>query len=192
MRLVAAVGITVLLVGGCLPAGRAVPLAPAMCGVSLQPVEAPREAIAFIEIPRGGTTKYEYDVSAGRLVADRVLPDSLGYPAAYGTFPCTLAGDGDPLDVLVLTSEPLDTASLVRVRPIGVLQMYDRGASDDKIVAVPIASPMQSVPVADQRAIARFFTIYKGPGADIQVGPWLDAQAALEILRDAVAAATPP
>jgi inorganic pyrophosphatase len=72
------------------------------------------------------------------------------------------------------------------------LQMYDRGASDDKIVAVPIASPMQSVPVADQRAIARFFTIYKGPGADIQVGPWLDAQSALEILRDAVAAATPP
>jgi len=192
MRRTAAVGIVVLLVGGCLPTGGAVPLGPALCGLSLQPVEAPREAIALIEIPRGGTTKYEFDPSTGRLVADRELPDSLGYPAAYGTFPCTLAGDGDPLDVLVLTSEPLDTASLVRVRPIGVLQMYDRGASDDKIVAVPLTSSLQSVPLADQRAIARFFSIYKGPGADIQIGPWLDAKAALEILRDAIAAATPP
>jgi inorganic pyrophosphatase len=192
MRLPAALGVTVLLVGACLPTGRAVPLAPALCGVSLQPLEAPREVIALIEIPRGGTTKYEYDASSGRLVADRELPDSLGYPAAYGTFPCTLAGDGDPLDVLVLTPEPLDTASLIRVRPIGVLQMYDRGAADDKVIAVPLTSSLKRVPLADQQAIARFFAIYKGPGADIQIGPWLNAKAAMEILRDAVAAATPP
>lgn len=189
MRHLAAVAVTVLLVG-CSPAGRAATLAPALCGVALQPLEAPAEAIALIEIPRGGTTKYEFDLGSGKLVADRELPDSLGYPAAYGTFPCTLAGDGDPLDVLVLTSEPLDTASLIRVRPIGVLEMLDRGAPDAKVVAVPIASPLQSVPLEDRQAIAHFFAIYKGPGADTQLGAWLDARAALELLRDAIAAAT--
>lgn len=192
MRLLAVISLSVLLAGACQPAGRTGALAPALCGVSLQPIEAPHEAIALIEIPRGGTTKYEYDATAGRLVADRVLPDSLGYPAAYGTFPCTLAGDGDPLDVLVLTAEPLDTASLVRVRPIGMLEMYDRGASDAKVIAVPLASPLQAVPMADQQAIAHFFSIYKGPGADIEIGRWRDAKAALEFLRDAIAAATPP
>lgn len=181
-----------LLIGGCLPAGGVEPLAPALCGVALQPREAPREAIALIEGPRGGTTQYAYDASAGRLVVERELPDSLSIPAALGTLPCTLASSGTPLGVLVLTPEPLDTAALIRVRPIAMLQMYDRGTSDDKIIAVPLASQQQRVSLDDQRAIARFFSLYKGPDAEVQIGEWLDAKAALELLRDAIASATPP
>lgn len=166
-------------------------LSPALCELGRQPEQAPRQALVLVEIPAGGREKLEMDYRTGRLAVDRVLPDSLGYPAAYGTFPCTLAGDGDPLDVLVLTDSLLQPGSTLLVRPVGVLRMLDAGAQDDKVIAVPLSSALQAVPEADQRAIERFFRTYKGPGADLQLLGWQDAAAAATVLRSAIAAAAP-
>lgn len=74
---------------------------------------------AVIEISKGGKTKYELDKETGLLRLDRVLYTSTHYPANYGFIPKTLGSDHDPLDVLVLCSEPLDPLTLVRCYPIG-------------------------------------------------------------------------
>ena len=59
----------------------------------------------------------------------------------YGFIPRTLGDDGDPLDVLVMCSEPLEPLTLVRCYPIGVMKMTDGGAGDEKIIAIPWADP---------------------------------------------------
>jgi inorganic pyrophosphatase len=146
--------------------------------------------VALVEIPLGDRVKYEFNAGSGRMIADRILPDSLPYPANYGTFPCTMAGDGDPLDVLILTDVALASGSLIRVRPIAVLRMMDRGARDDKIIAVPVAGADDEVPQALKERLQRFFSTYKGVDADLRVGPWADADAARALVRDAVSTAT--
>lgn len=180
-----------LVAGACLPAAGSPALSPALCELGRQPEQAPLHALALIEIPAGGREKLEMDHRTGRLVVDRVLPDSLGYPAAYGSFPCTLAGDGDPLDLLVLTDSTLTPGSTLRVRPIGVLRMLDRGAQDDKLIAVLVNSDVQSVAPDVQKAIEQFFRTYKGPDANIQLRGWQDATAAANVLLSAIAAAAP-
>lgn len=164
---------------------------PTLCELGRQPEQAPLQALALIEIPAGGREKLEMDHRSGRLVVDRVLPDSLGYPAAYGSFPCTLAGDGDPLDVLVLTDSVLASGTTLRVRPIAVLRMLDRGAQDDKVIAVPVGAALQTVAPDVRRGIEHFFRTYKGPDADIQLRGWEDASAAATVLFSAIAAAAP-
>ena len=178
-----------LLASACrAPAGGSLRPSPDLCSVSRQPAEAPAEAVALVEIPLGDRVKYEFDVASGRMVADRILPDSLPYPANYGTFPCTMADDGDPLDVLILTDVALASGTLIRVRPVAVLRMVDRGAADDKIVAVPVGDAGGAPSAAQQERLRRFFSTYKGVGADLRVGPWEDADVARALLRDAVAA----
>jgi inorganic pyrophosphatase len=159
---------------------------PSLCFLAKQPSSAPTEALVIVEIPKDGREKNEIDPRTGELVVDRVLPDSLGYPAAYGVFPCTLAGDGDPLDVLVLTDSFLPAGSRLRVRPIGVLRMVDAGEQDDKLFAVPLSSSLREVPLDVQQTIQRFFSIYK-PGADIQLNGWADSTVAARLLGDAIA-----
>ena len=89
---------------------------------------------AVIEIQKGGKNKYELDKETGMLKLDRVLFTSTHYPANYGFIPRTYADDGDPLDVLVLCSEPLDPLTLVRCYPIGLIPMVDNGLEDEKII----------------------------------------------------------
>ena len=91
----------------------------------------------LIEIPEGGSAKYEIDPCTGAVHVDRFLPPDNYYPANYGYIPDTRAGDGDPLDVLVITREPLVPASRIRVRILGVLRMIDGGEEDHKLIAVP-------------------------------------------------------
>ena len=123
---------------------------------------------AVIEIPKGSKCKYELDKYTGILQLDRVLYTSTHYPANYGFIPRTYADDGDPLDVLVLCSEPIYPLTLIRVYPIGVMRMLDGGKMDDKIIAIPFSDPtylgIQSIdelPAHIFDEILHFFTVYK-------------------------------
>ena len=97
--------------------------------------------IVCIEIEQGSKNKYELDKETGLIILDRVLFTSTHYPMNYGFIPRTLCGDGDPLDVFVLCSQPIEKMSLVRCFPIGVVSMKDIGADDDKIIAISFGDP---------------------------------------------------
>ena len=123
---------------------------------------------AFIEIPRGSRNKYEYDASTGVFRLDRVLYSSIHYPTDYGFIPQTLAGDGDPLDILVLVEEPTFPGCHVNARPIGGLDMADEKGSDFKVLAVPTGEPrfahVRSLEAINDhwlREIETFFATYK-------------------------------
>jgi inorganic pyrophosphatase len=98
----------------------------------------PHEFEAVIEISAGSSaTKYEMDLKTGGLVVDRIIPTDLLYPCNYGFIPQTLAGDGDPLDVLVLTEDPLAQSCIISCRPIGILKIEDQSGTDWKLLAMP-------------------------------------------------------
>src|SRR4028119_1505671 len=111
------------------------------------------EIVALIEIPRGSRNKYELDPETGRIMLDRVLYSSVHYPADYGFIPETRAGDGDPLDILVLVQEPTFPGCLVPARPVGGLDMDDEKGGDFKIGAVPVGGP--GPPPASERSERR-------------------------------------
>ena len=128
----------------------------------------PEDFLAVIEIEKGSKNKYEMDKETGALRLDRILYTSTHYPANYGFIPRTLAEDGDPLDVLVLCSEPILPMSLVRCYPIGVITMEDGGELDEKIIAVPYDDPtfngyqeLAELPEHASQEIKHFFTVYK-------------------------------
>ena len=97
--------------------------------------------VAVVEISKGGRNKYELDKETGMLKLDRVLYTATHYPANYGFIPRTFAGDGDPLDVLVLCQEKIVSLAMVEVYPIGVLKMIDGYEFDEKIIAIPQNDP---------------------------------------------------
>lgn len=101
----------------------------------------PTDFLACIEISKGSKNKYELDKATGSLILDRVLYTSTHYPANYGFIPRTYSEDNDPLDVLVLCSEPIVPLALVRCYPIGVMMMQDSGEMDYKIIAIPFKDP---------------------------------------------------
>ena len=129
---------------------------------------SPVDFAAVIEIPMGCKCKYELDKYTGLLRLDRILYTSTHYPANYGFIPRTFADDGDPLDVLVLCSEPIYPLTLMRVYPIGVMRMLDGGKMDDKIIAVPFSDPsylgitsIDELPPHIFDEIMHFFSVYK-------------------------------
>ena len=128
----------------------------------------PDDFIAVIEIEKGSKSKYELDKSTGAIILDRVLYTSTHYPANYGFIPRTYADDNDPLDVLVLCSEPILPMSLVQCYPIGVFTMLDQGKLDEKIIAIPFKDPNNNVykdiselPEHIFREMSHFFSVYK-------------------------------
>lgn len=128
----------------------------------------PEEFVACIEISKGGKNKYELDKETGMLILDRVLYTSTHYPANYGFIPRTLAGDGDPLDVLVLCQEEIAPLTLVKCYPIGVIEMIDGSSADEKIIAIPLRDPsmngyrdMADIPAHTFEEISHFFEVYK-------------------------------
>ncbi len=128
----------------------------------------PNDFIAVIEIEKGSKKKYELDKETGHIILDRILYTSAHYPANYGLIPRTYADDKDPLDVLVLCSEVINTMSLVRCYPIGVITMLDQGALDEKIIAIPFDDPayntytdIKELPQHIFNEMGHFFTIYK-------------------------------
>jgi len=128
------------------------------------------EFYAVIEIPAGSFTKYEIDAETGHLIVDRYQVMPVAYPANYGSIPSSRGEDGDPLDVLVITREPIVPGALIRVRAIGVLRMIDGGEPDDKIIAVPTSDvdpqydavrSIEDLPAAEVDRIEAFFRVYK-------------------------------
>ncbi len=124
--------------------------------------------ICVIEISKGSKKKYELDKETGYIILDRILYTSTHYPANYGFIPRTYGDDGDPLDVLLLCSEPLEPMSLVRAYPIGVINMVDNGRSDEKIIAIPMNDPtynnykdISDLPSHIFDEMRHFFTVYK-------------------------------
>ncbi|MBO5103314.1 MAG: inorganic diphosphatase [Clostridia bacterium] len=126
------------------------------------------EFVAVIEIAKGSKVKYELDKETGMIMFDRLLSTSMVYPANYGFIPRTLGGDGDPLDVLVITTEPLMPGVLVEARPIGMIQMIDDGEQDEKIIAVASSDPflknvksLDDLPQHTYNEMVHFFSRYK-------------------------------
>ena len=103
--------------------------------------KAPAIVNGLIEIPQGSRTKYEIDKATGLLKLDRVIYSSFHYPVNYGFIPQTLGHDGDPLDILVLCSQSIQSLCLVQATVIGNMQMIDSGEKDDKIIAVATKDP---------------------------------------------------
>lgn len=99
--------------------------------------DAPNEVNVIIEIPKGSNNKYEIDKATGLIKLDRANYSAAPFPYDYGFVPQTLWDDNDALDVIVLTTFPLQTGILVQVRPVAVMEMIDSGESDYKIIAVP-------------------------------------------------------
>ncbi len=128
----------------------------------------PEKFVCVVEISKNSKNKYELDKETGRLCLDRVLYTSTHYPANYGFIPLTYAEDNDPLDVLVLCSEPIVPLSLVNCYPVGVVTMKDNGYVDDKIIAVPFEEPnfnhirdIGAIPQHTLNEFVHFFTVYK-------------------------------
>lgn len=141
--------------------------------------KAPNEFNVIIEIPMNADPiKYEVDHDTGALFVDRFMSTAMHYPCNYGYIPNTLADDGDPVDVLVITPVPLIPGVVVTCRPLGVLKMDDEAGGDNKLLAVPIdkilsiysawKKPEDLNPLR-LRTIQHFFEHYK----DLEVGKWV-------------------
>lgn len=145
-----------------------------------------------IEIPAGSRNKYEMDHARGRIRLDRMLFTATRYPADYGYLDETLGADGEPLDALVLTGEPIFPGVVIRVRALGMFRMSDESGRDDKVLCVPAKDPrvahlreLADVSEFDQLEIAHFFKVYKElePGRSVEAAFWSDrATAEAEIL----------
>jgi inorganic pyrophosphatase len=121
-----------------------------------------------VEIPRGSRNKYEIDHETGRVFLDRRLFTATTYPADYGFVPDTLAGDGDPLDALVLLEDAVYPGVTVEARPVGLLWMQDEAGPDAKLICVPPKEPrwkgvedLRDLPDELLEEIKHFFDVYK-------------------------------
>ena len=128
----------------------------------------PEDFEVCVEIQTGGKVKYELDKDTGSLRMDRILHTSTHYPANYGFIPRTYADDYDPLDVLIICTEPLLPLTLVRCYPIGVITMIDNGRNDEKIIAIPFNDPtyncyhnISELPTHIFEEMRHFFSVYK-------------------------------
>ena len=154
----------------------------------------PKEIQVFIEIPQGSRNKYELDKESGLIKFDRLLYSSVHYPGDYGFIPQTFADDEDPLDVLVITSEPTFPGCIMKVRPIGVFEMSDDKGRDEKILAVPLADPLRSeyfglkdVRSHYLREVEHFFAVYKElEGKKTDLLGWNDVGRAHEIINSCI------
>jgi inorganic pyrophosphatase len=147
-----------------------------------------------IEIPKGSKNKYELDKETGLLKLDRVLYSAVHYPADYGFIPRTYCDDGDPLDALVLSQEPVYPLTLVEARAIGVMRMRDEKGIDDKIVAVSVNDPAfahfvdkTQLPAHVLLELRRFFEDYKSlEHKQVVVEDLLGPDEAVAIIREAL------
>ncbi len=156
--------------------------------------KAPEMINAIVEIPKGSRTKIEYDPDLGIFKLDRVLYSAVHYPAAYGFIPGTHGGDGDPLDVLILTDEELATGLLLDVIPIGALHIVDDKGEDIKIMCVAAFDPnvctlkdIDELPKHKKLEIEQFFSTYKAlEKKDVFVGDWMTAQQARDVITQSM------
>jgi inorganic pyrophosphatase len=163
--------------------------------------DVPNDIYVVIEIPANHSPiKYEVEKEYDALMVDRFMATPMFYPANYGYIPNTLADDGDAVDVLVVTPYPVTPGSVIRCRPVGVLEMTDEAGSDAKVIAVPHdklttlykdVQETSDLPPLLLEQIKHFFENYK----DLEVGKWVkvegwaDADRAKTIISTAMDAA---
>jgi len=160
--------------------------------------DVPNDFNVIVEIPMNADpVKYEVDKETGAVFVDRFMTTAMHYPCNYGYVPRTLSGDGDPVDVLVISPFALITGVVLRCRPVGMLRMEDEAGEDTKLLAVPInrltsqyrgiRSP-RDVPEARLAAIQHFFEHYKDlePGKWVKVKGWVGPAAAKKEILDGI------
>lgn len=158
----------------------------------------PHDFNVVIEIPmHADPVKYEVDKESGAVFVDRFMSTAMHYPCNYGYIPHTIAGDGDPVDVLVVTQFALPPGVVVRCRPIGMLGMEDEAGQDAKVLAVPvdkltsmyrnIESP-RDFPQIMLDQISHFFEHYKDlePGKFVKVSGWFGHDEAKKEIMEGV------
>lgn len=150
--------------------------------------------IAVVEITKGSKKKYELDKETGYIILDRILHTSTHYPANYGFIPRTYGDDKDPLDVLILCSEPIEPLSLVRCYPVGVMRMIDNGMNDEKIIAIPFNDPtynsytsIDELPAHIFNEMKHFFNVYKElENKQTAVKEFGGPHEAIEVIKDSI------
>lgn len=150
--------------------------------------------VCVVEISKGSKKKYELDKETGCMMLDRILHTSTHYPANYGFIPRTYGDDNDPLDVLLLCSEPIEPLVLVRAYPIGVISMIDNGRNDEKIIAIPFSDPnynqytsIDQLPTHIFNEMRHFFSVYKNlENKTTAVNEVSGRDAAVRIIRAAI------
>ncbi len=157
---------------------------------------APEEFNVIIEIPKGSNNKYEIDKETGLIALDRANYSAAPYPVDYGFAPQTLWEDGDALDVIVLTTWPLDVGIVARVRPVAVMEMIDDGDSDYKVIAVPRddkrwddTQDLIDLNKHKLSEIQHFFETYKalnGKNTSVQIHGFKDKKEACEAVQKSI------
>ena len=156
--------------------------------------KAPAFVNAMIEIPQGSRTKYEIDKETGLLRLDRVIYSSFHYPVNYGFIPQTLGHDNDPLDILVLCSQSIQSLCLVEATIIGNMQMIDSGEKDDKIIAVATKDPsvnhttsIDELPKHFISELKNYFEQYKVlENKQVQIEEFQSKEVAYQIINEAI------
>ncbi|MBA3997940.1 MAG: inorganic pyrophosphatase [Candidatus Accumulibacter sp. 66-26] len=158
----------------------------------------PNDFNVVIEIPmRADPVKYEVDKESGAIFVDRFMSTAMFYPCNYGYIPHTIAGDGDPVDVLVISQFALPPGVVVRCRPIGMLAMTDEAGADAKLLAVPVdkLTPMyrsvetpRDLPQIILDQISHFFAHYKDlePGKFVKIEGWFGQEEAKKEIMEGV------
>lgn len=156
----------------------------------------PEEINVIVEISKGSNNKYEIDKETGLIALDRANYSSAPYPFDYAFMPQTLWDDGDALDVVILSTFPLMTGTLVRIRPVAVLEMIDSGESDYKVIGVPVndkrwedTQDLSDINPHTLREISHFFETYKvlkGKGDVVEAKVFKDKKEAHEAINKAI------
>jgi inorganic pyrophosphatase len=158
----------------------------------------PQAFNVIIEIPMNADpVKYEVDKETGAIFVDRFMSTSMHYPTNYGYVPKTISGDGDPVDVLVITPVPLIPGVVVSCRPLGVLKMEDEAGDDAKVLAVPVDKVLaiytqwrkpEDLNPLRLKTIAHFFEHYKDlePNKWVKVLGWEGPESAMKEVQDGI------
>lgn len=158
---------------------------------------APNEVNVIIEIPKGTNVKYEFDKESGMIMVDRFGSTTMNYPCNYGFVPGTLSGDGDPVDVLILSEESVLPGVILPAKPIALLEMEDESGFDSKVIAVPAVTgditysgmeDLNDIPESIKNKIKHFFERYKDldEGKWVKVKGWGDKKAALNEIEEGI------
>lgn len=164
---------------------------------NLPPINEDKTVNAFIEIPMGSHVKYEYSEDFKCIEVDRFSMTTMGYPCNYGSIHNTLGGDGDPLDVLVITRFPLVPNCIIKCRVIGVLLMTDESGQDEKIICLPTVKAdkfyekihsYKDLPEIEIDKIKHFFERYKDldHGKWVKIDQWQDEKEAFKIIEEGI------
>ena len=157
-------------------------------------IDIPEIINVIVEIPKGSMNKYEYDKKHNMIKLERVLFSPFHYPGDYGHIPQTLSEDGDPLDALVLVTNPTYPGILIEVRPIGLLRMRDDGEADDKIICDSTNDPrylhttdISNIEDHNLSEIAHFFQVYKDlEGKKVEIIGWESSKQAKQVIVESI------